>query len=145
MMSNVTNYLSPEEISAYGLRQSAAADAYQRGLLKLATARDWASQDYNLNKADQTYQWGNAFRRLPGSFARRGVLRSGIANSGYDEFDWQRQRARRDLNRGFERQMAGFDMQQGDLGFVYDASQRQIESERMARQAALAAAIRGVQ
>jgi hypothetical protein len=144
-MSSVTNYLGPEEIAAYGLRQQNADDAYRRGLVKLAQSRDWSAQDYRLNAADLTRQWDGGFRRIPSAFARRGVLRSGISNRGYGEYDWRRQMATRDLNRNFERQQAGFDQQGGDLSFVNSMVQRQIDVERMARQASLAAAIRGVQ
>jgi len=136
-MSN-TNYFSPQEIAAYDLRKRQADEAIGRAIAGITSRRDYATQGYGINVGRAGEQYARNFRQLPGSFARRGVLRSGIYKDarerqtlGYDQqlFDMRRQ---------YEDAMRQLNEQQGNLEFVRNATMEQIDFEKLARQQAMA-------
>jgi hypothetical protein len=142
-MSNVTNYLTPEEINAYQTRINNADLAAQRGLTKLGTRRQEATADFNTAYGRLGTQWDNYQRTLPNSFARRNVLRSGIMNRAINDYGTNRANAFGDLQRTSDRQMGGYAENQGDIEMMLKMNRDQVKSERMARQqAATADAIR---
>ena len=144
-MSNVTNYLNPAEQYAYQTRINNADIAAQRGLSKLAYGRSQSGLDYGIGKTDLTRQWDNYQRSMPGQFARRNVLRSGIYNRAFGNYGYDRQRAFQNLDLANSRQGAGFQQQEDDINAIRQMALNQIEAERATRQAALAAEIQAVQ
>jgi len=82
---------------------------------------------------------------LPASFARRGVLRSGIYRQGFGDYQTGRENAASDWEMQNQRRMDAFQNQQNDLELIRNMTLQQIEAEQAARQAGLAAAIRGMQ
>jgi len=144
-MSNTTNYLTPEEINAYQVRRQQADTAFGRQRANLDYQRSIAAQDYGLGKTRLTRSWDQAFRKLPASFARRGVLRSGIYRQGFGDYQTGRENAASDWEMQNQRRMDAFQNQQNDLELIRNMTLQQIEAEQAARQAGLAAAIRGMQ
>lgn len=144
-MSNVTNYLSPEEQYAYQTRINQANTAAARGLSKLASQREVTSQDYGLNKAKMLRQWDNYQRSLPSAYARRNVLRSGIYNRGFDNYAYDRGEGFKSLDLQNLRAQSAYKQQEDDINMIQQMALQQIEAERAARQAALAAQIQAVQ
>lgn len=144
-MSNVTNYLSPEEINAYQTRVNMADLAAQRGLSKLGARRSEATSDFNTNRIRLGTQWDNYQRSLPSAFARRNVLRSGIMGRAVNEYGLNRANAFGDLEKAYNRQMGGYTENQGDMELILNMTRQQVEADRAARQQALAAQIQAVQ
>lgn len=144
-MSNVTNYLSPEEQYAYQTRMNQANTAAARGLSKLGYQRGITAQDYGLNKARMTRQWDNYQRSLPGAYARRNTLRSGIYNRGFGDYAYDRGEAFKTLDLQNLRAEGTYKQQEDDINMIQQMALQQIEAERLARQAALAAQIQAVQ
>ena len=144
-MSNAYSYLTPEEINAYQTRIQQADTAYGRGRSNIDYLRSIAGQDYGLGKTKMTRSWDQSFRGLPSSYARRGVMRSGIYNRGFRDYTTQREQAFSDLGLANQRQMDQYQRQQDDLELIRNMTVQQIEAERAARNASLAATLRGLQ
>lgn len=144
-MSNVTNYLTPEEINAYQSRIDNADLAAQRGLSKLGTRRQEATSDFNIARGRIGTQWDNYQRTLPNQFARRNILRSGLMSRAIDDYARNRQNADFDLQRSYDRQMGGYAEGQGDIEMMLNMNRQQVERERNARQQTLASQIQAVQ
>ena len=144
-MSNTSNYLTPEEINAYQVRRQQADTAFGRQLANLNYQRSVAGQDYGIGKTRIATSWDKAFRQLPAAFVRRGVLRSGIYNQGFGDYLTGRENATQDWALQNQRRMAALQNQQDDFEAIRNMTLQQIEAEQAARQAGLAAAIRGIQ
>jgi hypothetical protein len=144
-MSNVTNYLGPEEINAYQTRANQVDTSFQRGLGRLAYQRGRAAQDFGIGNTRLTRSWDKAQKGLASPYARRNVLRSGIYNQGYKDYALNRTNAFSDYGMEYSRQQDAFKQQQDDLEGNRTMALTQIENERSARQAALAADLRSRQ
>jgi hypothetical protein len=144
-MSNTSNYMSPEEINMYQVRRQQADTAFGRGRANLDYQRGIATQDYGLGKPRLARSWDKAFKQLPGSFARRGLLRSGVYNQGFGDYRTDRENAENDWDLQNNRRMAGFQNQQDDFESVRTMQLQSIEAERLARQAALSSNIQARQ
>lgn len=140
-MSNVTNYMSPEELNAYAVRRQQANTLYSRQRSNLDYQRGNSEQDRGIGNARIGYSWDQAFKKLPGAFARRGILRSGLYNKGYSDYNYNRENADFDFNRQANRRMEGYQNQQDDYEAGRTMGLTQIDSEQNARQAALSAEI----
>jgi hypothetical protein len=144
-MSNVTNYLTPEEINAYQQRIDTADMGSKRALEKLGTRRQEATTDYNIARGRMGTQWDNYQRTLPSQFARRNVLRSGLMGRAVDDYAMNRQNADFDLQRSYNRQLGGLTENQGDIEMALNFNRTQVDRERQARQQTLASQVQAVQ
>jgi hypothetical protein len=144
-MSNVTNYLTPEEINAYQSRIDAADIGSQRALFKLGNRRQEATSDFNIARGRLGTQWDNYQRTLPNQFARRNILRSGLMGRAINEYAMNRQNADFDLQRSYDRQMGGLGESQGDIELMLNMNRTQVDRERNARQQTLASQLQAVQ
>ena len=144
-MSNVTNYLGPEEINAYQTRANQVDTSFQRGMGRLAYQRGRAAQDFGTGNTRLTTSWNKAQKSLPSQYARKNILRSGIYDQGYKDYALNRTNAFADYGMEYSRQNDAFKQQQDDLEMGRTMSLTQIENERLARQAALAADLRSRQ
>ena len=144
-MSNVTNYMSPEEINAYQTRANQTDTAFQRGLGRLAYQRGRAAQDFGIGNTRLTRSWDKAQKGLASPYVRRNVLRSGIYNKGYQDYALNRTNAFDDYVLNYSRQQNAFDQQNTDLEMTRTMSLTDIENQRATRQAALAADLRSRQ
>lgn len=144
-MSNVTNYLSPEEINAYQSRIDNADAAAQRGLTKLTSRRQEATSDFNTARGRLGVQWDNYQRSLPGQFAKRNILRSGLMGRAITDYGVNRANAVGDLNRTYDRQMGGYAENQGDIEMMLNMNRTSVERERNARQQNLASQLQAFQ
>jgi phospholipase/lecithinase/hemolysin len=144
-MSNVTNYLTPEEINAYQSRIDNADIGSQRALFKLGNRRQEATADFNTARGRLGTQWDNYQRTLPNQFARRNILRSGLMGRAINEYDMNRRNADFDLERSYTRQMGGLSENQGDIELMLNMNRTQVDRDRNARQQALASQLQAVQ
>lgn len=144
-MSNVTNYLSPEEINAYQIRRQQANTAYGRTRSNVDYLRSIAGQDYGTGKSRMTRTWDQAFSALPANYARRNVLRSGIFNRGFGDYQTGRENAFSDYALKNQRQMDQYQRQADDLELIRNLTLGQIDAEEAARRANLASQLRSIQ
>ena len=138
-MSNVTNYLSPEEINAYQSRIDNADAGYNRSLAKLGSRRQEATSDFNTSRGRLNTQWDNYQRSLGGQFAKRNILRSGLMGRALDEYASNRQNSVSDLERSYDRQVGGFNETQKDMDMLLGMNRIQVDKDRTARQQTLEA------
>lgn len=143
-MSNVTNYLSPEEINAYQSRTDYTNTTAMRGLGRLDYQRGIADQDFARGQTKMAYQWDKQFKGLGGGYAKRGLLRSGAYQRRLGDYAYDRGQAQDDYRLGNQRQNEGFNNQQQDIELMQGMSLSQVDRERQARQATLASQLRSV-
>ena len=136
-MSN-TNYFSPQEIAAYDLRKRQADESIGRAIAGLTNQRNYLTQEYGVGRSRAGEQYARNFRQLPASFARRGVLRSGIYGSALQQQDMGYQQRMSDMERQYQEAMRRLSEQQGNLEYVRGATMEQIDFEKLARQQAMA-------
>lgn len=144
-MSNTTNYLNPEEINAYQTRANQADTAFQRGMGRLAYQRGRAAEDFGIGNTRLTKSWDKFQTNLPAQYARKNILRSGIYNQGFQDYQLNRTNAFDDYGLNYSRQQDAFNQQNDDLESARNMALTDIENQRAARQSNLAAQIRGVQ
>ncbi|MSX06095.1 MAG: hypothetical protein F2801_07800 [Actinobacteria bacterium] len=144
-MSNVTNYLSPEEINAYQTRSNQYDLNAQRGLAQNLYTRTQGDIDYGRGTTKLNQSWDQGFKGLPSSYGHRGVLRSGIYQDALQNHLYDRQQAFDDYSLQNQRRLDTLSQQDQNLESQRNVGQQQIESERSARQAGLAARLRQVQ
>lgn len=144
-MSNTTNHLTPEEINAYQTRRQGVNTVFGRQRANLDYQRGVSGQDYGLGNTRIARSWDEAYRKLPSSFARRGILRSGIYNQNFGDYKTNRENATGDWELQNARRMAGYQNQQDDYEANRTMQLNQIEAEQGARQSRLAAEIQARQ
>ena len=144
-MSDVTNYLSPEEINAYQTRSNQYDLNTQRGLGQNQYTRTIGDIDYGRGTTKLTRSWDQGFKGLPGSYARRGALRSGIYQKALANQAYDRTQAFDDYSLQNQRRGDALTRQDQDLESTRTVGQNQIIQERQARQAGLAARLRVAQ
>ena len=144
-MSNVTNYLGPEEINAYQTRANQADTGFQRGMARLVYQRGRAAEDFGRGNTRLVRSWDKFQTGLPSQYARKNILRSGIYNKAYEDYALNRTNAFSDYGLDYSRQQDAFKQQQDDLEMNRTMSLTDIENQRSARQAALAADLRSRQ
>lgn len=136
-MSN-TNYFSPQETAAYDLRQQQANEAISRALAALTSRQQFTTQQYGIARSRAGEQFAQDYRQLPGSFAKRGILRSGIYKNARTQQQMGYDQRLSDMERQYNEAMRQFNEQAGNLEWVRNATLQQIETERLARQQAMA-------
>lgn len=142
-MTNTSNFLSPQEITAYGARRLAANTGYSTSKSVNNYQR---SLDINKFGTDQTAlnrSWDRAYNNLSGGYAKRGILNSGIyANAGTD-YGIDRSSALSNFARDYQGRQQGFDLNDRNLTNVHDSTMNSINADQAASQAERAATIRG--
>lgn len=140
----MAEYLSPWEIAAYQSRSDQAGTNYQNFLAQDAYRRAQLGVYDQRNRDRLGQQFDQARGRLPGSFARRGLLSSGIYKRALTDYATSRTQAFGDLDLNYTSQLGGFDVEkQGQTG-TYNTTLAGIEAEKAARRAQLATQLRDV-
>lgn len=122
--SNRTNYLR-------GLAQN----NYQYGQAKLDRAKQL--QKFGIS-------WGRTREQLPGSFQGRGLMNSGIYQDALQNYGMDRQFAADDLTSAYQRQLAGLNMNLGDLAMTHSGTNLGIDLDEQTRRSVIAAALKSV-
>lgn len=140
----MAEYLSPWEIAAYQTRQDQASTAYQNALAQNTYQRSMLGIANQRNRDRLGQQWEGYRNHLPGSFAGRGLLNSGIYKQALTDYANNRQRSFDDLDFSYTTQLGQFDLDKTGVTNTYNTSIAGIEAERAARRAQLASEIRGI-
>lgn len=131
--------LSPFDIAAFRQRQVNLRDDYRRGLAANDLAYGDAEANYNNSYSGLTSDWRSARDDLPGGFAQRGVLNSGIYRQGLGDFYNQRYRAFGDLAAGYQNQQGQLNLQRLGLAQTLRGGLDQVAADQLAARAQLAA------
>lgn len=140
----MTEYLSPWEIAAYQSRTDQTGTNYQNFLAQDAYKRAQLGIYDQRNRDRLGQQFDQARNKLPGGFARRGLMNSGIYKQALENYGTARSQAFGDLDLNYTSQLGGFDVEkQGQTG-TYNTSLAGIEAEKAARRSQLATELRNV-
>lgn len=93
--------------------------------------------------ADLARQWDQLRNRLPGSFARRGLLNSGIAARGLKDYGVDRTLAESRLGRAYDARAGALDLEQSQVQSVYDQAISDLKAQEEARRASIRASLSG--
>lgn len=100
-----------------------------------------------LDKAQQVADLARRFdqmrQKLPGHFASRGLLNSGIAAQGLQDYGVDRTLAEAGLNRAYDRQFGGLDLEQSQIQATYDQTIADLKAQEEARRASIRASLSG--
>lgn len=137
-------YLNGYEVNRYNTAASNLRTQYARNKAKNVYGRGQAQLDYNLGRRDLTNQWNKYRTQIPGQLQNRGVANSGIAQQAYRDYATQRLQGFQNLDRGYQRQMGDFFQSDLDLETNLNTGLSQIEADKAARRAQLAAELKAV-
>ena len=141
-MASDTTGLSPEDINYFdtarrrlGLnyQQGSAQNAYQQGVLgqQQASGLDALNNRYNQLR-----------NQLPGGYAQRGLLNSGIYQQGLQQYAQNRQTDLNNVQQQYQQQLGGLQLGQQQLDQQNTGGLGDIEAQQAARRQAIAAALR---
>jgi hypothetical protein len=141
----VTDYApSPQETAQWGVRRRNAVQGYARQNAQ----NNFDRGNFNANRAGDTanltQQYQQMRNRLPGTFAGRGLLGSGISAQGFQDYGTQRTNAFGDLGRKYQQMLGQTDLNAQNYAEDYTNQMSDVAQEEANRRAELAAQIRSV-
>lgn len=140
-----TATLTPEELLYYSQQRAAADRGYKQANNRLVYERGINDQDYGYNLGDLQKRFKGIYESMPGQYARRGVLTSGIAKGGYEKYGTEYADAIGRLNQQNQQQLDAYGIQQGELDTSHTAAIQDLTAQEEARKSAAAASYRSAQ
>lgn len=137
--------LGPEDYNYFLARRRQVNDTYSLGDSQNRYQRQIADLGYNQQRQGLVQRFAQQRRALPGGYARRGMLNSGIYQRGRSDFMQNRDTQLGNLDQQYGLGQFGFDMAGTQLEQTRRSALDDLESQEVARRAALAAALRAVQ
>lgn len=134
--------LNPDDYTHYQVQRRRINDTYNLGLPQNKWQRSLVRNEYARDKGDLSRQFAEMREQLPGGYAGRGLLNSGIYHRGLADLAGDRSRAFGRLRGGFEDQTFGLDLARQQLGQVRTNARSDIDDMEAARRAAVAASLR---
>lgn len=134
--------LSPAETAAYNARRVQARGTYRAGLAQNSYQRRIGNAGYQQQRLGLTSQWNQTRNLLPGGYAQRGLLNSGIYQGGLQQYGQQRIGAFQGAEQTHFGQLGQLSQGRLDLRSTLNSSLNTIEAEQQARRATIAAGIR---
>lgn len=136
--------LSPVDLAAYDQQRQAASSTYGSGLAQLQYQRGVAGQNYGNTQYNLAHQYSLQRAALPGGYARRGLLNSGIYGNALSEADQSQSRALSQASLGYQQQLGGYGINEQNLGSTYTNALANIGAAESARRQELAAQLQGI-
>lgn len=131
--------LSPEEVNYFDTAKRRATQGYGHGIAQDQFSQGNELQQHNLALQSLTRRYNEIRNRLPGSFIKRGVGQSGIAQGGYKDFNADRQQAFFQQNLAQQQNVGQHKITQDQLASVWSDTMGDIEKQRNARLATIQA------
>lgn len=122
-----------------------ANDLYGNSLANLEFQRGNALANQSLDTQNLTTQWDRTRERLPGGYAHRGLLNSGIYGQGLQNYATDRLSAFRNLQSKYQQQLGSYDLQKQQAVNQHASTFAGIDTTEQAARADLAAQLRGLQ
>lgn len=136
--------LDPTELAYYDSLASRLNSTYDQAAANNQLQQTQLSTENDVRLEDLTRRFEQMRDKLPGGFAKRGVLNSGIYNNALTEYGTDRSNAFSDMSRQFNNQMAGLQQQAAQLGQTKQTGLADVELQRAAKRNAKAAILRAV-
>lgn len=136
--------ISPAESTAYENRRRRARDTYEGGLAALESQRGDVMAKQGLDTAQFTRNWDQSRNRLPGGYARRGLLNSGIYKRGLEQYAQARQQASSQLGLRYQAMLNQMNQQQMAAGLQFNNTMGDLYDQEAMRRAEIAAALKGL-
>lgn len=136
------DYLDPQQIAAFNQALARLSADYGRSLAQDTFDRGSAQQDYNRANTALGMQWDQARTQLPGSYAGRGLLNSGIYKAGLKDYATQRSFATDTLRSQYDRQVGQLNLNRQGLEDRYRQERDAVAESKNAAIASKAAQIR---
>lgn len=135
---------SPEEIGNFQQRRSSARSQYLNSISQAHYDRGQA----DLGKTTALQKYGVSFGRqreaLPGGYANRGLLNSGIYQDALSRYGQDAAMAQGDILRGYQQTIGQVGINQGNAESTFAQNNLGIGLDEQSRRAAVAAALRSV-
>ena len=136
--------LDPTEVAYYDSLASRLNSTFDQSMAANQLQQTQLSTENDIRMEDLTRRFEQVRDKLPGGFAKRGILNSGIYNNALTEYGTDRSNAFSDMSRQFNNQMAGLQQQAAQLGQTKQTGLGDVEVQRAARRNAKAAILRAV-
>lgn len=136
-------FLGPEELAAYNSRRNMANTAANRSLAYLAYQRQVAEQNYGQDRNRVQTAWNQNWYNQQGGFGRRGLFNSGIYKGAGTNWQQQMDNALADQRRAYDQGMGDLSQQELNVEATRNSALLGVDAEQQARQALMAARIRG--
>lgn len=137
-------YIDPAEQLAWDNQRRAARNTYQGSLVNLDFQRGAAQQNQGLDFNKLTTQFDQMRNNLPGGFAKRGLLNSGIYGDKLQQYGTARSSAFSDLASKYQQMLGGLGQQQNAAGINYSNTLGGVDDQEAIRRSQIAAALKGL-
>lgn len=134
--------LNPEDYNYFLTKRRQINDTLGLGTAQTQYQRNTSRLGHNQRRQQLVQQFSRVGERLPGRFARRGLLNSGLYHKGVAEHLRDRDASLANLDQDFNQQLYGLDLADTQLEAVRRSALDDIEAQEAARRAAIAAMIR---
>jgi hypothetical protein len=138
-------FIDPVEQESWDNRRRRATDSYQHERSQFAFQRGNVQQNQGLDTNKLARQFDQMRERLPGGYARRGLLNSGIYKRGLTNYGLERQSAFGDLASKYQQMLGQLSMDEFGSGITYGNTIGDINDAERVRRAQIAAALQGIQ
>lgn len=138
-------FIDPVEMEAWDNRRRRAADTYGVQKAQFAFNRANVQQNQGLDTNKLARQFDQMRERLPGGYAARGLLNSGIYKRGLTNYGLDRQSAFGDLAAKYQQMLGQTSLDEYGAGITYGNTIGDINDQERIRRAQIAAALQGIQ
>jgi transposase len=135
--------LPAAEATAFEAQRAATDYGYQQNLVQNAAQMQALNVEQTQARRDLARQLGRARQQLPGQYAQRGLLRSGIYGRGLGEFEEGRMMAESRQERGFGQRRQDLISALSQFDINRAMSLANIDLQEAQRRSAIAAMLQG--
>lgn len=134
----------PTEIAAWGNQRRQIADQYGNSQAQFAYQRSTQQAQQGQDTADLAKQWDRTRTALPGQFAHRGLLDSGVYGGALQQYGSDRDSASKNLALKYQNSLGQIGLNQQQSQSAYTSGNQQVDASEAARRQSLAAQLKGV-
>lgn len=135
--------LPAAEATAFAAQRDAVDYGYQQQLIQNAAQRSALNVEQTQARRDLARQLSRSRQQLPGMYAQRGLLRSGIYGRGLGEFEEGRMMAESRQERGFNQRRQALMNALGESDINRAMQLANIDLQEAQRRSAIAAMLQG--
>lgn len=125
-------------------RMSSVRSTYEQALARSTYAKSMLDIDQSNTLAALEKNWFNARQQLPGAYAARGLLNSGVYKKALADFASEKQTAFDMTRFNYQKQRGAYDIEQQNAQNEFNTQNAAIEAERAARRNQMAAQLQAV-
>lgn len=135
-------YLDPMDIYQFGSMRRKAKLGVAQNNAQYNYNRTGIRDAYNINKKDLNYKFSQARTQLPGQFAKRNLLNSGIYGDALKQYAKQREMAQNAQMTNYMNQFGGLGLQRSQFNDTYANTMLDINEAENAKRASIAAQLK---